>query len=101
LAAILVMEITIPELGERRLSARHPIRSAVYLRADGQALRRCHTLDWSAEGISVDAAQLGLARGTVVQVALVGCLGELKKITHRTAEIAHCSNAVAGLYFLD
>jgi hypothetical protein len=95
------MEITIPELGERRLSARHSIRSAVYLRADHQPLRRCHTLDWSAEGFSVDAAQLGLARGTVVQVAIVLSLGEMKKITHRTAEISHCSNAVVGLYFLD
>jgi len=95
------MEITIPELGERRLSSRHPNRSAVYLRTTHQALRRCHTVDWSAEGVSIDAAQLGLARGTVVQVALVLTCGELKKITHRTAEISHCSAAVAGLYFLD
>ena len=96
-----MMEITIPELGERRLSSRHLHRCPVYLRADHQPLRRCHTLDWSAEGISVDATQLGLARGMVVQVALILSLGEMKKITHHTAEIAHCSDSVAGLYFLD
>ena len=82
---------------ERRLHTRHRARTTVYLSVAGRSGKLCRAHNLSANGVFVETRNLGLAKGTVVELAFAINLGKVTKIHRRQAIVAHVSHGGTGL----
>ena len=82
---------------ERRLHTRHLARTTVYLNVPGRKGKLCRARNLSANGVFVEAASLGLAQGSLVELAFAINLGRITKIHRRTAIVAHVTLGGTGL----
>jgi hypothetical protein len=82
---------------ERRLHTRHSARTKVYLTAQGRSGKVCRAHNLSASGVFVETRDLGLAKGTLVELAFAIDLGKVVKIHRRQAIVAHVSHGGTGL----
>jgi hypothetical protein len=91
----------IQEIGElsleRRLHSRHRARATVYLVAPGRRGALCKANNLSANGVFVETRNLGLAKGSIVELAFAINLGSITKIHRRKAIVAHVSRGGTGL----
>ena len=82
---------------ERRLHSRHRARATVYVVAPGRRGALCKANNLSANGVFVETRNLGLAKGSIVELAFAINLGTVTKIHRRTAVVAHISRGGTGL----
>ena len=82
---------------ERRLHTRHRARTTVYLCVPGRGGKLCRAHNLSANGVFVETRNLGLAKGTIVELAFAINLGTVTKIHRRQAVVAHVSHGGTGL----
>jgi hypothetical protein len=82
---------------ERRLHTRHRARTTVYISVPGRRGRLCKAHNLSANGVFIQTNNLGLAKGTIVELAFAICLGKVTKIHRRQAVVAHVSHGGTGL----
>jgi hypothetical protein len=82
---------------ERRLHSRHRARATVYLVAPGRRGSLCRANNLSANGVFVETRNLGLAKGSLVELAFAINLGAVTKIHRRKAVVAHVSGGGTGL----
>jgi hypothetical protein len=82
---------------ERRLHTRHRARTTVYLSVGGRSGKLCRAHNLSANGVFVETCNLGLAKGTIVELAFAINLGKVTKIHRRQAIVAHVSQGGTGL----
>ena len=82
---------------ERRLHTRHRARTTVYVVMSGRKSRICRAKNLSANGVFVETENLGLQKGSVVELAFAINLGSVTKIHRRTAVVAHVSSGGTGL----
>lgn len=82
---------------ERRLHSRHRARATVYLVAPGRRGSLCRAHNLSANGVFVETRNLGLAKGSLVELAFAINLGAVTKIHRRKAIVAHVSGGGTGL----
>jgi hypothetical protein len=82
---------------ERRLHTRHRARTSVYLVLPGRRGKLCRAKNLSANGVFIETRNLGLAKGTLVELAFAINLGTVTKIHRRTAVVAHVSQGGTGL----
>ncbi len=82
---------------ERRLHTRHRARATVYLIVPGRKGRLCRAINLSANGVFVETHNLGLAKGSIVELAFAINLGRVTKIHRRQAVVAHVSGGGTGL----
>ena len=82
---------------ERRLHTRHRARTAVYVSMPGKPGRLCRARNLSANGVFIETENLGLRKGSAVQLAFAINLGVVTKIHRRTAVVAHVSRGGTGL----
>jgi hypothetical protein len=82
---------------ERRLHTRHRARTTVYLSVPGRSGKLCRAHNLSANGVFVETRNLGLAKGTIVELAFAINLGTVTKIHRRQAVVAHVSHGGTGL----
>lgn len=86
-----------PTRMERRLNTRHRARTAVYVTIPGRPGKLCRACNLSANGVFIETANLGLKKGTTVQLAFAINLGVVTKIHRRAAIVAHVSKGGTGL----
>jgi hypothetical protein len=82
---------------ERRLHTRHRARTTVYISVPGRGGKLCRAHNLSANGVFVQTDNLGLAKGTIVELAFAINLGKVTKIHRRQAVVAHVSHGGTGL----
>jgi PilZ domain-containing protein len=82
---------------ERRLHTRHRARTTVYVQIPGRRGKLCRARNLSANGVFVETENLGLQKGSVVELAFAINLGAITKIHRRTAIVAHVSRGGTGL----
>jgi hypothetical protein len=82
---------------ERRLHTRHRARTTVYISVPGRKGRLCRAHNLSANGVFVQTDNLGLAKGTIVELAFAINLGTVTKIHRRQAIVAHVTRGGTGL----
>ncbi len=82
---------------ERRLHTRHRARATVYLIVPGRRGSLCKAHNLSANGVFVETRNLGLAKGSIVELAFAINLGAVTKIHRRQAVVAHVSQGGTGL----
>ncbi len=82
---------------ERRLHSRHRARATVYIVAPGRRGALCKAHNLSANGVFVETRNLGLAKGSIVELAFAINLGAITKIHRRKAIVAHVSRGGTGL----
>jgi hypothetical protein len=82
---------------ERRLHTRHRARATVYLIVPGRRGALCKACNLSANGVFVETRNLGLAKGSIVELAFAINLGAVTKIHRRQAIVAHVSHGGTGL----
>jgi hypothetical protein len=82
---------------ERRLHSRHRARATVYVVAPGRRGSLCKAHNLSANGVFVETRNLGLAKGSIVELAFAINLGAITKIHRRKAIVAHVSRGGTGL----
>ncbi len=82
---------------ERRLHSRHRARTTVYVQIPGRSGKLCRARNLSANGVFVETENLGLQKGSVVELAFAINLGTVTKIHRRTAVVAHVSSGGTGL----
>jgi len=82
---------------ERRLHTRHRARTTVYISVPGRGGRLCRAHNLSANGVFIETRNLGLAKGTTVELAFAINLGKVTKIHRRQAIVAHVSHGGTGL----
>lgn len=82
---------------ERRLHSRHRARATVYLVAPGRRGILCKAHNLSANGVFVETRNLGLVKGSIVELAFAINLGQVTKIHRRKAVVAHVSRGGTGL----
>ena len=82
---------------ERRLHTRHRARTTVYVQIPGRRGKLCRARNLSANGVFVETENLGLQKGSVVELAFAINLGAVTKIHRRTAIVAHVSRGGTGL----
>jgi hypothetical protein len=82
---------------ERRLHSRHRARATVYIVAPGRRGSLCKAHNLSANGVFVETRNLGLAKGSIVELAFAINLGAITKIHRRKAIVAHVSRGGTGL----
>ena len=82
---------------ERRLHTRHRARTSVYLVLPGRRGKLCRARNLSANGVFIETRNLGLSKGTLVELAFAINLGTITKIHRRTAVVAHVSQGGTGL----
>jgi hypothetical protein len=73
---------------ERRLHSRHRAKATVYLVVPGRRGSLCRAHNLSANGVFVETRNLGLAKGSIVELAFAN-LGTITKIHRRKAIVAH------------
>src|SRR5688572_14887131 len=82
---------------ERRLHSRHRARATVYVVVPGRRGSLCKAHNLSANGVFVETRNLGLAKGSIVELAFAINLGPITKIHRRKAIVAHVSRGGTGL----
>src|SRR5688572_15416761 len=82
---------------ERRLHSRHRARATVYVVVAGRRGSLCKAHNLSANGVFVETRNLGLAKGSIVELAFAINLGAITKIHRRKAIVAHVSRGGTGL----
>jgi hypothetical protein len=82
---------------ERRLHSRHRARATVYVVPPGRRGALCKAHNLSANGVFVETRNLGLAKGSIVELAFAINLGSITKIHRRKAIVAHVSGGGTGL----
>jgi hypothetical protein len=82
---------------ERRLHSRHRARATVYVVTAGRRGALCKAHNLSANGVFVETRNLGLAKGSIVELAFAINLGAITKIHRRKAIVAHVSRGGTGL----
>jgi len=82
---------------ERRLHTRHRARTTVYISLPGRSGKLCRAHNLSANGVFLETRNLGLAKGTIVELAFAINLGKVTKIHRRQAVVAHVSHGGTGL----
>ena len=82
---------------ERRLHTRHRARTTVYIQIPGRSGKLCRARNLSANGVFVETENLGLQKGSVVELAFAINLGSITKLHRRTAVVAHVSRGGTGL----
>ncbi len=82
---------------ERRLHTRHRARATVYVFIPGRRGSLCRARNLSANGVFVETRNLGLNKGTIVELAFAINLGTVTKIHRRQAIVAHVSHGGTGL----
>jgi len=82
---------------ERRLHTRHRARATVYLIVPGRRGALCRAHNLSANGVFVETRNLGLTKGSIVELAFAINLGAVTKIHRRQAIVAHVSQGGTGL----
>ena len=82
---------------ERRLHTRHKARTIVYVTIPGRPGRLCRAKNLSANGVFIETENLGLKKGSTVQLAFAINLGVVTKIHRRTAIVAHITRGGTGL----
>jgi hypothetical protein len=82
---------------ERRLHSRHRAKATVYLVVPGRRGSLCKAHNLSANGVFVETRNLGLAKGSIVELAFAINLGTITKIHRRKAIVAHVSRGGTGL----
>jgi hypothetical protein len=82
---------------ERRLHSRHRARATVYIVVPGRRGTLCKAHNLSANGVFVETRNLGLAKGSIVELAFAINLGAITKIHRRKAIVAHVSRGGTGL----
>ena len=82
---------------ERRLHTRHRARTTVYISVPGRGGKLCRAQNLSANGVFVQTDNLGLAKGTIVELAFAINLGKVTKIHRRPAVVAHVTRGGTGL----
>jgi hypothetical protein len=82
---------------ERRLHTRHRARTVVYVTGPNGQGKLCRARNLSANGVFIETSNLGLRKGTTVQLAFAINLGVVTKIHRRTAIVAHISRGGTGL----
>ena len=82
---------------ERRLHTRHRARTTVYIQIPGRSGKLCRARNLSANGVFVETENLGLQKGSVVELAFAINLGSVTKLHRRTAVVAHVSRGGTGL----
>ena len=82
---------------ERRLHTRHRARTVVYVSVPNGRGKLCRAKNLSANGVFIETANLGLRKGSTVQLAFAINLGVVTKIHRRTAIVAHISRGGTGL----
>jgi hypothetical protein len=88
-----VSEVTM----ERRLHGRHKARTMVFVLIPGGPGKLCRAKNLSANGVFIETSNMGLKKGTTVQLAFAINLGTVTKIHRRTAIVAHISRGGTGL----
>jgi PilZ domain len=82
---------------ERRLHSRHNAQTTVYIQVPGRSGKVCRARNLSANGAFVDTENLGLKKGTLVEVAFAVTEGRITRIHRRTAVVAHVTQGGTGL----
>ena len=82
---------------ERRLHSRHRARATVYIVVPGRRGTLCKAHNLSANGVFVETRNLGLVKGSIVELAFAINLGAITKLHRRTAVVAHVSRGGTGL----
>jgi hypothetical protein len=82
---------------ERRLHSRHRARATVYVVVPGRRGALCKAHNLSANGVFVETRNLGLVKGSIVELAFAINLGAITKIHRRKAIVAHVSRGGTGL----
>jgi hypothetical protein len=82
---------------ERRLHSRHRARATVYVVVPGRRGSLCKAHNLSANGVFVETRNLGLVKGSIVELAFAINLGAITKIHRRKAIVAHVSRGGTGL----
>jgi hypothetical protein len=82
---------------ERRLHSRHRARATVYIVVPGRRGALCKAHNLSANGVFVETRNLGLTKGSIVELAFAINLGAITKIHRRRAIVAHVSRGGTGL----
>ena len=75
-------------------------RTSVYVFRRGRPIRLCKAKNLSAAGVIVETHNMGLCKGTVVELAFVVRLGSITRIHRRTAKVCHISHGGTGLALL-
>ncbi|HLG52760.1 MAG TPA: PilZ domain-containing protein [Steroidobacteraceae bacterium] len=82
---------------ERRLHTRHRARATVYLIVPGRRGALCVAHNLSANGVFIETRNLGLRKGSIVELAFAINLGAVTKIHRRQAIVAHVTHGGTGL----
>jgi hypothetical protein len=82
---------------ERRLHTRHRARTVVFISTPGGRGKLCRARNLSASGVFIETSNLGLRKGSTVQLAFAINLGVVTKIHRRTAIVAHITRGGTGL----
>jgi hypothetical protein len=79
------------------LALRLRARTTVYVQIPGRRGKLCRARNLSANGVFVETENLGLNKGSVVELAFAINLGAITKIHRRTAIVAHVTRGGTGL----
>ena len=82
---------------ERRLHNRHKARTIVFISSPGRPGRLCRARNLSANGVFIETSNMGLKKGSTVQLTFAINLGVVTKIQRRTAIVAHITRGGTGL----
>ena len=82
---------------ERRLHTRHRAKTTVYISLPGKGGRLCRAHNLSANRVFIETENLGLRKGTFVELAFAINLGKVTRIHRRKAVVAHVSGGGTGL----
>jgi hypothetical protein len=82
---------------ERRQHSRHNAHTTVYIQIPGSGGRVCRARNLSANGAFVETENLGLRKGSLVEIAFAVTEGRVTRIHRRTAVVAHVTQGGTGL----
>jgi hypothetical protein len=82
---------------ERRLHNRHKARTIVFVSVPGRPGKLCRAMNLSANGVFIETNNMGLKKGSTVQLTFAINLGVVTKIHRRTAIVAHITRGGTGL----
>ncbi|MEI6459746.1 MAG: PilZ domain-containing protein [Pseudomonadota bacterium] len=82
---------------ERRLHSRHNAQTTVYIQTPGSSGKVYRARNLSANGAFVETENLGLKKGTLVEIAFAVTEGRVTRIHRRSAVVAHVTHGGTGL----
>ena len=82
---------------ERRQHSRHGAQTTVYIQIPGSGGKVCRARNLSANGAFVETENLGLRKGTLIEIAFAVTEGKVTRIHRRTAVVAHVTHGGTGL----